>query len=159
MSRIPSPKPAAGRFTGTHMALVLGGFFGVVVAVNILLANLAIASFSGVVVENSYVASQQFNGWLGAARADRALGWQAAVARAPGGALRFTLRDAGGAALRGASVTARAEHPLGARAPAQLALREVAPGVYAAPLAGGRWRIQLVVRAQGHVWHAERDVP
>jgi nitrogen fixation protein FixH len=51
-------------FTGWHMALILIGFFAVVVGVNLLMARFASSTFGGVVVENSYVASQQFNGWL-----------------------------------------------------------------------------------------------
>ena len=39
------------------------------------------STFGGVVVENSYVASQDFNGWLDEARAERALGWDADVGR------------------------------------------------------------------------------
>jgi hypothetical protein len=146
------------RFTGKHMALVMTGFFGVVVGVNVLLANLAVSTFSGVVVENSYVASQGFNQLLGAARADKALGWKLDLARGTDGAARFTLTDASGAPLQGAVVRAQADHPLGAKVPAiMLAPKEVAPGVYEAPLAGGRWHVAVEVRQQGHVWHAERD--
>lgn len=148
----------SGRFTGKHMALVMVGFFGVVVGVNVLLANLAVSTFSGVVVENSYVASQGFNGLLGAARADRALGWKLDLARGADGAARFTLTDATGAPLSGAEVRAQADHPLGAKVPpVMLAPKEVEPGVYEAPLAGGRWHVGVEVRSQGHVWHAERD--
>ncbi|MFM9935544.1 MAG: FixH family protein [Novosphingobium sp.] len=147
-----APKP----FTGKHMALLMAGFFGTVIAVNVLLADLAVSTFSGVVVENSYVASQEFNGWLGAARADKALGWQLGEARGADGKMRFTLADAGGKALDGARVTALADHPLGAPAPVRLLLREVEPGVYEAPLAPGRWHVVLEVHARGHVWHAER---
>ena len=56
-------------------------FFGVVIAVNLLMAHYAVSTFSGTVVDNSYVASQEFNGWLGAARAQRALGWTVEVRR------------------------------------------------------------------------------
>ena len=152
------PEAASGRFTGRHMALVMCGFFGVVVAVNGLLANLAVATFSGVVVENAYVASQGFNRMLGAARADAALGWTLDLARGPDGAVRFTLGDAAGAPISGARVLARADHPLGARRPpVMLAPREVAPGIYEARLPGGRWHVAVEVRAGGQVWHGERD--
>ncbi len=149
---------ASGLFTGKHMAFVMVGFFGVVIAVNVLLADLAVSTFSGVVVENSYVASQGFNRMLGAAKADQALGWKLDLARGADGSARFTLSDASGAPLRGAAVSAQADHPLGARMPsAMLAPKEVAPGVYEALLAAGRWHVAVVVRSGGHVWHAERD--
>lgn len=144
-------------FTGRHMALVMGGFFGVVIAVNILLANLAVSTFSGTVVDNSYVASQEFNHLLGAAKADKALGWTLALGRSGQGAVRFTLRDASGRPLTGAAVRAQADHPLGAKAPVVMTPREVAPGVYEAALPAGRWHVGIEVRAMGHVWHAEDD--
>ena len=58
------------RFTGYHMAAILVAFFGVIIAVNMVMATLATRTFGGVVVENSYVASQEFNGWLKDARVD-----------------------------------------------------------------------------------------
>jgi len=139
------------------MAFVMIGFFGVIIAVNVLLANLAVATFSGTVVENSYVASQGFNRLLGAAKADKALGWHLALARAGSGTVRFTLSDASGRPLTGAAVRAQADHPLGAKAPVVVTPREVAPGVYEAALPAGRWHVGVEVRAHGHVWHAEDD--
>ncbi len=35
-------------------------FFGVIIAVNVTMATIAIASWTGLVVQNSYVASQEF---------------------------------------------------------------------------------------------------
>ncbi|KUR70501.1 hypothetical protein AQZ52_16990 [Novosphingobium fuchskuhlense] len=148
---------SARPFTGRHMALVMTGFFGVVIAVNVLLANLAVSTFSGTVVDNSYVASQEFNRWLGAAKADKALGWKLDIARAGPGTVRFTLMDASGRPLTGAAVRAQADHPLGARAPVAMNPREVAPGVYEAALPAGRWHVGIEVRAHDHVWHAEDD--
>ena len=40
-------------FTGRDVALVMIGFFGLVVAVNITMARFASSSFGGVVVDNS----------------------------------------------------------------------------------------------------------
>lgn len=148
---------SAKPFTGWHMALLMTGFFGVVIAVNVLLANLAVSTFSGTVVENSYVASQGFNRLLGAAKADKALGWHMALGRGGAGQVRFTLSDASGRPLTGAAVRAQADHPLGARAPVAMMPREVAPGVYEAALPAGRWHVGVEVRERGHVWHAEDD--
>lgn len=150
-SRAPRP------FTGRHMAAIMIAFFAVVIAVNVLMARLASATFGGVVVDNSYVASQQFNGWLDAARADRALGWRAQVTRT-GGGVRATLTDRAGRPLAGAHVAGVAEHPLGLREDEALAFREGAPGVYDVPLAPGRWRVKLTVRAGGRTWHAMAEV-
>lgn len=150
-------KSADRPFTGRHMALVMVGFFGVVVGVNLLLANLAVATFSGKLVENSYVASQGFNRLLGAAAADKALGWHMAVGRGKPGTVRLHLSDASARPLTGAAVRGRADHPVGAKASVVLTPREVAPGVYEAALPAGRWHVGVEVRANGHVWHAQED--
>ena len=62
------------KFTGWHMTGILVAFFGVVVSVNVFMAQAAISTFDGTVVDNSYVASQKFNGWLDKAEAQKALG-------------------------------------------------------------------------------------
>jgi len=145
-------------FTGKHMAIACVAFFGVVIAVNVLMANLAVSTFGGVVVENSYVASQQFNGWLDQARADKALGWKAVIVRGGGGEVRVDLRDKAGATISGARVTAVAEHPLGHRVDQRLAFTQREPGIYTAPLIAGRWRIKLFVVKDGRVWRSVGDV-
>lgn len=145
-------------FTGKHITLILVGFFAVVIAVNVLMARLATSTFGGVVVENSYVASQQFNGWLKEASAEQALGWKADIGRDEQGRVAITLRDSMGRAIAAAKVTAIAEHPLGQRPEADLMLRETAPGTYAAPLAAGRWRLRVMVEADGKVWRTVGDV-
>jgi nitrogen fixation protein FixH len=48
-------------FTGRDMAILMVAFFAVVVSVNITMAMIATGSWTGLVVKNSYVASQQFN--------------------------------------------------------------------------------------------------
>jgi nitrogen fixation protein FixH len=54
----------ASGFTGRHMAITIVGFFLVVIVVNLAMARMATSTFGGVVVENSYVASQHYNRWL-----------------------------------------------------------------------------------------------
>ena len=49
------------RFTGWHMVGVLGLFFGVTILVNLALAFFANGSWTGLIVKNSYVASQHYN--------------------------------------------------------------------------------------------------
>lgn len=150
MTTIPRSAPA--RFTGWHMLAILAAFFGVVIAVNLLLARLATATFSGEVVANSYVASQDFNHWLAEARAEAALGWHADPVL-DHGALTVRLTDASGRPLTGAAVTADLRHPLGDAAERAIRLSETAPGLYAAPLDAGRWQMRLTVLAGGHRWH------
>jgi nitrogen fixation protein FixH len=53
--------PTQGEFTGRHMLLIMLAFFGIVIGVNAYLAVLASRTFTGLVVANSYVASQTFD--------------------------------------------------------------------------------------------------
>ena len=96
-------------FTGWHMATILVAFFGIVIAVNLVNARYAGATFGGVVVENSYVASQQFNDWLDEAKTENALGWDAVTTWRPDGRLVVALRGV----PTGAAVKGVARHPLG----------------------------------------------
>ncbi|MER8402875.1 FixH family protein [Mesorhizobium sp. M1348] len=97
-------------FTGRHMLFTILGFFGVVIAVNLTMATLANTSWTGLVVENTYVASQQFNRKAEEGRAQAALGWTGKLTIA-GGEVRYSLTDAVGkpVALHGVKVLFR--HP------------------------------------------------
>ena len=145
-------------FTGWHMAIILVSFFAIVIAVNMLMASLASSTFGGVVVENSYVASQQFNGWLKQASAQQALGWKGGMARDGDGRATVGLVDSAGKPIAAARVTAVAEHPLGQRPTTAIVLHETQPGLYAAPLEAGRWRLRVTVEADGKVWRTVGEV-
>lgn len=137
-----------GKFTGRHMALIMVAFFGVVIAVNLTMATFATRTFGGKVVENSYVAGQQFNGWLAKGRAQEQLGWTAATDLED--SRQVTLRlQAGAAPLAGAQVSATAQHPVGRAEDVTLEFVRVAPGVYRslAPLPAGRWKVHLIIRS------------
>jgi len=144
-------------FTGWHMLVILLAGFGVVLFVNVLMARLALSTFSGEVVENSYDASQRYNGWLDQAKAEGALGWSAGFAT-QGDRLSITLVDGKGQPVRAAQLTGHATHPLGAATDLTLHLDETAPGVYTAALPAGRWQIHLLAQAQGHSWHHMAEV-
>ncbi len=138
---------ASKRFTGYHMAAILVAFFGVVIAVNLVMARFAIGTFGGTVVDNSYVASQQYNSWLRAARAQKALGWTTRLTldgdRSP--QLAVT-RD--GAPLAGLTATGTATHPLG-RAP-DIALTFYTDGDHVLrahqSLPPGRWQVRIALQ-------------
>jgi len=147
-------------FTGRHMAAILIGFFGVVIAVNLVMAYFASTTFGGLVVENSYVASQKFNGWLAKARAEHDLGWSLDVQRGPtGGRLQVMLDDAS-LPLAGARITAIARHPLGRLPERDLRFGATGVGRYESmePLPAGRWIVQITVSAHGKTMHRIVDV-
>ena len=134
-------------FTGWHMATILVGFFGVVIAVNVYMARAAIATFGGTVVDNSYVASQEFNGWLAAAHKQEQLGWEARLSLAAGRHVRIEAKKAG-ELLAGLDGTGLASHPLGATPPIRLTFVQAQDGsltsVEALPY--GRWLVHASLR-------------
>jgi nitrogen fixation protein FixH len=133
-------------FTGWHMTAIIVAFFGVVIAVNVVMAYYAASTFSGTVVDNSYVASQEYNGWLAEARAEARLGWTTTFALDDARHPEITV-TAGGAPLGYLTATGVAQHPLG-RAPdinlhfvstgdGRLRARELLPP--------GRWQVHVEV--------------
>lgn len=140
-------------FTGRHMTAVLVGGFGIVIAVNLSMAALATRGFGGVVVENSYVASQKYNGWLDEARREKALGWNVELTRQAGGTLDLTLQGV----PAGAAVTAQLRRPLGQPEMTELSFVPDGPDRLAstAPVAPGRWIVRIAVASGDDRWTSE----
>ncbi|MFC3440417.1 FixH family protein [Sphingobium rhizovicinum] len=132
------------RFTGWHMTGILVAFFAVVIAVNLLMATVAIRSFGGTVVDNSYVESQKFNRYLAQARAQDRLGWTDAVALDAARHVTLALTDSAGAPIRDARIAAVAQHPLGRAPDIAISFHETAPGHYVGDvrLPAGRWQLR-----------------
>lgn len=143
-------------FTGWHMTAILVAGFGVVVAVNILMAMLAVGSFGGVVVENSYVASQNFNAWLEQAREENTLGWTASVARSGDGHLQVATTGA----PEGTQAKVELRHPLGREQSVALTLRGDGKGGFSSadPLPEGRWLVRLTLSHGADQMRLERPV-
>jgi len=152
------PAPArAFRLTGWHMLAVFIAFFGVVFVVNFYMAHLATATFSGEVVENSYVASQKFNIWLDEAAREKALGWHVTASRLPDGRVAVAIV---GPKASDAVLSAIARRPLGQGTdqPLQFAAEPGVGFVSTDALPAGRWLLRLEVRAAGHDWHGEQAI-
>lgn len=134
-------------FTGRHMLLAMCGFFGVVIAVNVTMAMFATRSFSGTVVDNGYVASQQYNRWLAEARAQEKLGWQVATELAVDRRLLLTVKGQEGPLL-GATARAEARHPLGRLSDTMFEFVSLGEGRYRSlkPLPDGRWNVHFDIR-------------
>ena len=143
-------------FTGRHMAMIMVGFFGVIIAVNFTMARYATSTFGGIVVENSYVASQEFNGWLEEAKKQRALGWDAVTTWRPDN--RLAVRLTGVPA--GAKVSATARHPLGRLPDREIAFVPNGNGrvLSTSELPDGRWLLRLEVTAGGQTWRREEEM-
>ncbi len=149
--------PKSCTFTGKHMALVFVGGFGVVIAVNLVMATFAVGSFHGTVVDNSYVASQNYNGWLAKAEASRQLGWQVEASQRADG--RVVLDTTGVPAA--AAAAAEAERPLGARETMPLTFAPDGAGRWVSDkaLADGRWRLRIAIEAPEGAWAGESTLP
>lgn len=144
------------RFTGWHMATILVSFFSVVIAVNFTMATYASTTFGGIVVENSYVASQEFNGWLGAARTQKRLGWDAVTTWRPDGRLAVAVDGPG----EGARLSGVARHPLGRLPDIPLTFERVGKGRFLSMqgVPEGRWTLRLQLNDDGNTWRHEEPL-
>jgi nitrogen fixation protein FixH len=144
-------------FTGRHMAAILVAFFGVVIVVNLVNARLASATFGGEVVENSYVASQDFNLWLDEAKSEKALGWNEVATWRPDGRLVVAVRGAPAKVV----VTGFARHPLGRLPDRALTFDRIGKDRFLSreALPDGRWSLRLTLAAEGHVWRRQEHLP
>jgi len=140
-------------FTGRKMLLVMVSFFAVIMSVNFFMAYSAISTFPGLEVENSYVASQQFNK---RAAAQRALGWSIQFTR-EGNELVLNLQDRNGAEVIPASISAVIGRPTFAGDDVTLDFRLVGNEYRAqADLAPGPWRLFLDAVAQDGTLYKKR---
>lgn len=130
--------------TGKHVLAIALGAFGVIIAVNLILAWQAIRTFPGIEVQNSYVASQDFNARLAA---QRALGWEARV-EVEAGELRLFLTGPDGAPADVATVAGTLGRATTTREDRAPDFRRI-DGGFAAPvdLAPGNWNLRLVATA------------
>jgi nitrogen fixation protein FixH len=138
----------AKSITGGHILAIIITFFGIIIAVNATLAVLAVRSWTGLVVENGYVASQSFNRDLAEARREAGLGWQESFGYADG---RFivVLSDSALQPISRAAVTVKLQRPSTDREDHELTLTEVASGKYelAASLSPGLWDAETIVHS------------
>ena len=132
--------------TGRKVLAITVGAFGVIIAVNLVMAFKAISTFPGLEVRNSYVASQTFDAERAA---QQALGWTLAARydRAPG-ELALTFRDREGRPAAVGTLDVLVGRPTEAaedRRP-EFVLRE---GSFRAPveLARGKWMLHVEATA------------
>ena len=131
-----SPRPLTGRKV---LFIALAGF-GVILAANLVLAYNAVSTFSGLVVKNSYVASQDFDQIR---EAQEALGWHMELAHEDG-RLSINLTDDQGRPVWPETVQATAGRPTTDREDTAVALAATSTGYTAElPLAPGNWRIEF----------------
>jgi nitrogen fixation protein FixH len=135
--------PAAVPFTGRRMLLIMVAFFATIITVNGTMLTFAVKTFGGLVVGNSYVASQNFNRDVAAARAQPIRGWDIGTEADTGG-ITVTIQDRE-QPVRGLGIEAVLRRPTHARQEHAVTLTEAAMGVYAGKVAlePGQWMLTL----------------
>ena len=138
------PSRGEFRFTGWHMWALAAAFFGVIIAVNVLLAVVSARSWTGMVVEDSYVAGQQFETERKAHDAQDAAGWKSTFDYATGGA-RLRIVDASGKSVDVGDVTVLINRPVGGHEDQSLTLTRRADGSYETSLTlpDGAWDVTV----------------
>ena len=141
-------KARPGEFTGRHMWLFIVGFFGVIIAVNITMAVVSATSWTGLVVKNTYVASQEFEEKRIAHAAQLEAGWTSSLTHAGGTALLSVLDGAGNPVDLGEPVL-QINRPVGGHDDQTITLVRQPDGTYAGPvtLGPGVWEARVNVPA------------
>jgi len=147
------------RFTGWHMSGILVAMFATIIVVNSVMAYFAVSTFSGTVVDSSYVATRDYNGWLAEARRQKALGWRVTAALDPQRRMLITAVAPNGP-IDGV-VSAVAKHPIGRAPDRAIAFTSNGAGQYAAtqPLHAGRLTLKITVTSGKNVARFTKDIP
>jgi nitrogen fixation protein FixH len=145
---------APTEFTGWHMFTIICMFFGTIITVNMILAFNAGSTWTGLVVKNTYVASQIFNEETEKLEQQRALGWSSDL-KYQSAQLRLKLTDNNGALITGANVSAKIGNPVHETNDHMVSFTQI--GEYYVVdnnLENGLWQIDLQVQTKdGLTWN------
>jgi nitrogen fixation protein FixH len=143
-------QPRTFTLNGLHILAAFLAFFGIIIAVNLTMARFAVTYWTGLVVKNSYVASQEFNDKIAAHDEILAHGWVETVSVAEG-KLNWTLRDKSGKPVAADQLVVRFNRPIGENGDAEQIATRLPDGTFA-PLAfpaSGRWIVTIKARIPG----------
>ncbi|WP_097104819.1 FixH family protein [Hoeflea halophila] len=152
-------------FTGKHMLGTMVVFFGVIITVNLIMARFAVTTWSGLVVPNTYIASQQFNSKAAESRAIAALGYRVDL-ETSADAVSILFTDADGDAAFADSLVAQLRRPVGEDQDRDMIFTRYPDGSYRAPgaLREGEWiatvtatRGDQTIYKRGHRFHVRSD--
>ena len=120
--------------TGRAVLVCFLGFFGIVLAANALLVQVATSTFGGLETGSSYKAGLMFTREMAQAERQRALRWQVdgklVRDRAGDAVLDISARDARGVPLAGLAAVARLAHPADGRLDHAIPLRRTGAGAF-----------------------------
>ena len=147
LSETQSAKPNARplRLNGYHVAAMFIAFFGVIIVVNFTMAWFASSSWTGLVVKNSYVASQHYNEKIDAARNQKAMGWRTNFGYSEN-LLSVSIRDKDNQPIYFDKLSVIIGTPVSENKDKSLILDQKNSGVYQASikLTEGMWAYELV---------------
>ncbi len=137
-------------FTGKHMAGVMALFFGTIISVNIVMAYFASSTWSGLVVPNTYVASQQFNAKASAIREMLASGIRGEL-DVSGEAIRYRLTLPVDQPVAADKVTAHFKRPVGEHQDFVAELSALGGGLYGVShvVLPGEWIVEMIAVKDG----------
>ncbi len=144
MSIQPEETATVRPFTGWHFLAIMVAFYGVIIGVNVTMAMLASSSWSGLIVKNSYVASQHFNEQLTAASEQRARGWTSSL-NYQNGSIVVEIKDRNGEAVIMDDFMVKAGRPVVETEDREAQLVHAGGGLYQAelPLGSGAWDLRI----------------
>lgn len=133
-----------GPFTGWHMLGIMAMFFGTIISVNLTLAYFAGSSWSGLIVKNTYVASQEFDDEVARVEAMKARGWSSAL-EVDSGSVRYRLTNALGTPIEADGVSIVISRPVEEHSDRTLELNRMGDGSYYAAheIDPGQWLIKI----------------
>lgn len=143
-------------FTGRHMLAIMVAFFSVIIAVNLTMAMFARSSWTGIVAENTYVASQKFNEISAEGRAQAALGWTSELV-VTGSKVSYRLVDKAGNVVAAKRAVASFRRPAYEAEDQNVVLTPQADGSLSSPieLRDGLWIVEI--HAEAGLAHPYRD--
>ncbi|MFN7104155.1 MAG: FixH family protein [Pseudorhizobium sp.] len=146
-------------FTGWHMLGAMMLFFGTIISVNFYMAWQATHTWSGLVVPNTYIASQQFNGKVAAAKALAASGVTGKI-DISGDEIRYQITYPEGA-VEADAMNLNFKRPVGEHQDFQVVLVPVGNGQFVAPprdILPGTWIVEADATHAGQriLHHTER---
>lgn len=119
--------------TGKHVLLAMVAFFGIIIAVNIVMMRLALSTHSGIVAQDTYRKGVKYNDEIAASEKQQELGWKDDIKLAPAGdRLSIDIRDKDGNAVRGLTIKATLGRPATEKDDLSVTLAETSSGVYEA---------------------------
>ena len=128
---------------GRHVLLIAVGAFAVIITANMAMLFAATGSFPGLVVKNSYIASQD---WNERTNEQKALGWTTDVIYSDG-VIEIDLKTADGVSVQDARIVAVIGRPASDTTDQTIPLSGPSPYTIPVTLAPGKWILRL--KAEG----------